>query len=93
LWRAEGLEEARFHIRDMDKLRPAIVSLKLFANMNDPVGADVIPQRIEEFVAFYPDTRSKHRKSGTFTPAPHPKRKGPRKVQAEARAFPNLSIS
>jgi hypothetical protein len=73
----------------MDKLRPAIVSLKLLANMKDPVGGDVIRQRIEEFVAFHPDTDQKienpellrHAASKTI------------KAQAGAGAFSNLSIS
>jgi hypothetical protein len=72
----------------MDKLRPAIVSLKLLANMNDPVAGDVIHQRIEEFVAFHPDTDQKienpellrrHTQTG--------------KARARAGAFSNLSIS
>jgi hypothetical protein len=72
----------------MDKLRPAIVSLKLLANMNDPVAGDVILQRIEEFVAFHPDTDQK-----IENPELLRRRTQTGKAPARAGAFSNLSIS
>jgi hypothetical protein len=72
----------------MDKLRPAIVSLKLLANMNDPVAGDVIHQRIEEFVAFHPDTDQKIENPELLRRA-EPKGKGP----SGSWGLSNLSIS
>jgi len=60
----------------MAEFRPTIDSLKLLATMGDPVGADVILQRIEEFVAFYPYTDQKIENLELYT-APPPKPEGP----------------
>jgi hypothetical protein len=52
----------------IEDFRPAIDSLKVLATMGDPVRADVVVQRIEEFVAFRQDIDQKIEKLGLFTP-------------------------
>jgi hypothetical protein len=52
----------------MAEFRPTIDSLKLLATMGDPVGADVVGQRVEEFVAFRQDVDQKIENLELFTP-------------------------
>jgi hypothetical protein len=52
----------------MAEFRPAIDSLKRLATMGDPVGADVVVPRIEEFVAFRQDIDQKIENLELFTP-------------------------